>query len=114
VLTVTVKDLGDVVTLFCKGRIVSGAEAAILCAAVRQYGRDLVLDLSEVDGIDAAGVGALIALQSAGVYFKLKHLARRVSETLRLRGVESIFEICDDPDSSLRQTLTLQPAVGIA
>ena len=107
-LTVTVKDLGEVVTLFCKGTIVSGAEVAILCAAVRQYGRNLVLDLGEVDGIDAAGVGALIALQSAGVYFKLKHLARRVRETLRLRGAESIFEICEDVDSSILQTL--QPA----
>jgi anti-anti-sigma regulatory factor len=111
VLTVTVKDLGDVVTLFCKGTIVSGAEVAILCAAVRQYGRDLVLDLGEVDGIDAAGVGALIALQSAGVYFKLKNLARRVRETLRVRGVESIFEICDDPEGSILGTL--QPALGV-
>ena len=110
-LTVTVKDLGEVVTLFCKGSIVSGAEAAILCAAVRQYGRDLVLDLTEVDGIDAAGIGALIALQGAGVYFKLKHLALRVREVLRLRGVESIFEICDGSDTSIEPTL--QTAVGI-
>lgn len=111
-LTVKVKDLGDVVTLFCKGSIVSGAEVAILCAAVRQYGRNLILDLSEVDGIDSAGVGALIALQSAGVYFKLKHLARRVRETLRIRGVESIFEICDDGDRSILRNL--QPAVRLA
>jgi len=111
VLTVTVKDLGDAVTLFCKGTIVSGAEAAILCAAVRQYGRELILDLSEVDGIDADGVGALIALQSAGVYFKLKHLARRVRETLQVRGVESIFEICDDLGSSIGPAV--QDAVGI-
>ena len=110
-LTVTVNDLGDVVTLFCKGTIVSGAEAAILCAAVRQYGRNLILDLSEVDGIDAAGVGALIALQSAGVYFKLKHLAQRVRETLLLRGVDSVLEICDDAGSSIQHTL--QP-VGIS
>lgn len=110
-LTVTVADLGDVVTLFCRGTIVSGVEAAILCAAVRQYGRDLILDLSEVDAIDAAGVGALIALQSAGVYFKLKHLAQRVRETLRLRGVDSVFEICDDAQSSIPRTLQ---TIGIA
>jgi len=95
-LTVTVKDLGNAVTLFCKGRIVHGYETAILCAAVRRHGHDLTLDLSEVDGIDAAGMGALIALQSAGVYLKLKNIARRVRETLRLSGVESIFEILDD------------------
>jgi len=111
VLSVTVKDLGDVVTLFCKGTIVSGAEAAILCAAVRQYGRNLILDLSEVDGIDAAGVGALIALQSAGVYFRLKHLAQRVRETLRLRGVDSVLEICDDAETLIPHTFQ---AVGIA
>jgi len=105
VLTVTIKDLGDVVTLFCRGTIVGGAEAAILCAAVRQYGRNLILDLKEVDGIDAAGVGALIALQSAGVYFKMKHLAQRVRETLRLRGVDSVFEICDDAEISMPRPL---------
>lgn len=110
-LTVTVHDLGDVVTLLCKGSIVSGAEAAILCAAVRQYGRNLILDLREVDGIDAAGIGALIALQGAGVYFKLRHLAQRVRDVLRLRGVEAIFEICDGPDALIEATI--QAAVGI-
>jgi len=109
-LTVTVKDLGDVVTLSCAGAIVYGAETAILCAAVRQYGRNLVLDLREVDRIDAAGVGALIALQSAGVYFKLKHLAHRVRETLRLSGVESILEICDDHSDDGRSSHALQTA----
>ena len=111
-LTVKVNDLGDVVTLFCKGTIVSGAEAALLCAAVRQYGRDPILDLGEVEAIDVAGVGALIALQSAGVYFKLKHLAQRVRETLRSRGAESVFEICDDPEGAIPRTL--QPAAGVA
>lgn len=112
-LTVTVKDLGDVVTLSCAGAIVYGAETAILCAAVRQYGRNLVLDLREVDRIDAAGIGALIALQSAGVYFTLKHLAQRVRETLRLSGVEGILEICDDQDEG-PASYELQPAAESA
>lgn len=112
-LTVTVQDLGGAVTLFCKGRIVHGYEAAILCAAIRQYGRNLVLDLKEVDGIDAAGVGALIALQTAGVYLKLKNLARRVRETLQLSGVESMFEICDDAIAG-DPAAAAQPALSMA
>jgi anti-anti-sigma regulatory factor len=42
-----------------------------LCTVVRQESRNVVLDLSKVDAIDAAGVGALIALQAAGVYLRL-------------------------------------------
>jgi anti-anti-sigma regulatory factor len=30
-----------------------------------------VLDLTQVDAIDAAGIGALASLQAAGVYLKL-------------------------------------------
>jgi len=100
-LTVTVKDLGNAVTLFCKGRIVHGYETAILCAAVRRHGHDLTLDLSEVDGIDAAGMGALIALQSAGVYLKLKNIARRVRETLHR------WRRCPEHSSGGRRCVTI-------
>ena len=56
-LTVTVKESDDGVVLQCQGRIVRGDETAVLCAAVRHEGRNVTLDLTGVDAIDAAGIG---------------------------------------------------------
>src|ERR1700691_1595900 len=64
-LNVTVKDLSDAVMLQCSGRLVHGEETALLCAAVQQHGRTVILDLQEVDTIDAAGIGVLVSLQAA-------------------------------------------------
>lgn len=94
-LSVTVEDLGDVVILHCLGRIVRGDETSILCAAIQHRGRDITLNLSKVEAIDAAGVGVLISLQAAGIYLKLINPTKQVREVLRVTGLESIFEICE-------------------
>lgn len=93
--TVTVETFAEAVVLRCRGRIVRGDEASLLCPAVRQESRNVVLDLREVDAIDAAGVGALIALQAAGVYLRLLNPTQPVREVLRVTGLDSIFEICE-------------------
>jgi anti-anti-sigma factor len=94
-LTVTTECLGDVVILRCTGRIVRGQETAVLCAAVQQHQRHLVLDLSGVDAIDAAGVGLLVSLQAAGIYLQLVNPSKQVREVLRVTQLESVFEICE-------------------
>jgi anti-anti-sigma factor len=93
-LRVTIEELGETVILHCAGRIVRGYEAAILCAAGKRRERKTVLDLSQVDAIDAAGVGALISLQAAGIYLQLLNPTKAVREILRVTGLDSIFEIC--------------------
>ena len=92
-LTVTVKDSNDGVVLQCQGRIVRGDETAILCAAVRQERRNVTLDLTGVDAIDAAGIGALVSLQASGIYLTLLNPAEQVREVLRVTHLASIFEI---------------------
>lgn len=96
-LRVKCEELGNSVVLHCAGRIVHGEETALLCSAVRQRGRNLILDLGEVDAIDAAGVGALISLQAAGVYLQLMNPAKAVRDVLRVTNLDSIFEICGSP-----------------
>jgi anti-anti-sigma regulatory factor len=112
-LTVTIEN-GDVVTLRCKGSIVRGAETSILCAGLQQYGRDVILDLSGVDEIDSAGVGALIALQAAGVYLQLKHPCDSVRDGLTRAGAVSLFEICDASDQPPLALPSDQPTVAVA
>ena len=96
-LHVKTEALGTTVILHCVGRIVRGYDTALLCAAVGRYGRNIVLDLSQVDAIDAAGVGALISLHAAGVYLQLKNPSKAVREVLRLSKLDSIFEIWNSP-----------------
>ena len=103
-LTVTLENVGDGVILYCSGRIVRGEETAILCSAVRHHGKNVILDLSRVDGIDAAGVGALIALRAAGIYLTLRNPSHPVSELLRVTQLDSVLEI-DAVESS--------PAAGL-
>jgi len=94
-LRVTVQKLGDLAILHCQGRIVRGQEASVLCAAVRQNGRNVLLDLRKVDGIDAGGLGVLVSLRAAGFRLKLMEPAARVRWILSLTKLDSIFEICE-------------------
>ncbi len=93
-LHVAIEESGKTAVLRCVGRMVRGHETAILCAAVRQRGRNVVLDLSKVDAVDAAGVGALLSLQAAGIYLQLKNPSKAICEVLRVTKLDSIFEIC--------------------
>jgi anti-anti-sigma factor len=93
-LTVTNEKSGDAVVLRCRGRIVRGEETGLLCRAAANYGQTVVLELSEVELIDAAGIGLLVSLQAAGIYLKLMNPSRAVRETLSLTHLDSIFEIC--------------------
>ncbi len=98
-LTVTHDHVADSVVLRCQGRLVYGEESELLCAALSNHGRDIVLDLSGISAIDAAGIGALVSLQAAGIYVKLLNPSEAVRSVLRVTGMESVFEICDEQQS---------------
>ena len=119
-LRVTVQKLGDLAILHCQGRIVRGQETSILCAAVRQNGRNVLLDLRNVDGIDAGGLGLLVSLRAAGFRLKLMEPTAHVRRILSLTKLDSIFEICESEsaDEMLgnvevdRFAAIFQPGVG--
>ena len=102
-LSVTTRNVDGTVVLRCQGRLVHGEESALLCAAVRHHGREVVLDLADVTAIDAAGIGALVSLQAAGVYLKLMNPSEAVREVLRLTGLEKVFEICEQRPGDANQ-----------
>ena len=106
-LTVTLQALDDSVILHCKGRLVRGEEDELLCATLAQYGRHLILDLAQVEAIDAAGIGVLISLQAAGIYLQLVNPKETVLQVLKLTGLDSVFEVIEslflrEPTSELR------------
>jgi len=103
-LDVTVESARGVVTVRCQGRLVRGQETALLCAVIQQHGRDIILDLSGVTAIDAAGIGALVSLQAAGIYVRLVSPSFAVYRVLRLIGLDSVFEI-SEPECSKELTV---------
>ena len=98
-LTLSVENVCDGVILHCTGRIVRGSETTLLCTALGRGDRDVLLDLAGVEAIDAAGLGALLSLQAAGIYLRLRNLTKPVRELLRISHLDSILEIQDSASS---------------
>ncbi len=109
-LKVTVHNWGEVAILRCQGRIVVGAENAILRTAVlsQRDSSTLVLDLAQVDCIDAGGLGVLVGLRAGartnGIQLKLMNVTNRVQQVLELTNLDRVFEIC-----SVENTFQLLP-----
>jgi len=90
--------LDDIAIYRCHGAIVRGAEAECLQETVaREQAEHIVLDLSQVDSIDAAGLGALVYLhhwsRQTGSRIAITHLTERVRGLLELTNLDSILPI---------------------
>ncbi len=95
----TVHDFGELAIVRCAGRLLHGEASAILGNAMsfRTRKRVIVLEMSDVDGIDAGGVGLLASItrwaSGHGIRLKLMHPAAIVHEMLALTGLLSSFEL---------------------
>lgn len=104
-LRVAVQELGDAAVLCCRGRIVTGPACSTLRDTARGQGhaRLLVLDLAEVEQIDAGGLGVLLGLREwarvNAIRFKLLNVSNRVEQMLQLTALNRVFEICSVPES---------------
>ena len=72
------------------------------------------MHLAEVDLIDAGGLGTLIFCKTmahvAGIELILMNPTERTRELLKLTNLDSVFEICEDPEPLSRLTTPqLQP-----
>jgi anti-sigma B factor antagonist len=90
----------DVIVVSCKGRIVYGDETATLSGKVEELlprARQLVLELSQVDTIDGAGIGELLVLfglaRAHNCIMKLAAPSPRVRGLLELTNLHTVFEI---------------------
>jgi anti-anti-sigma factor len=94
-LNVTIENVRGLVTVRCYGRLVYGRESALFCAAVTRHRRDIIVDLSGVTAIDAAGIGVLVSLQDAGTRLRLVDPSEAVQQVLRLTNLDAVFDIFD-------------------
>lgn len=106
-LTVTPQTLGDVSVLRCAGKITLDDEQLLRTAIQSQSrSRAIVLDLAQVQAIDAAGLGTLVAIRgwaiAIGAELRLMNLTPRVEEVLEVTNLMAAFEVC-----SFREMMTL-------
>jgi anti-sigma B factor antagonist len=103
-LTTTSQKLGDSTVLRCQGRIVIGDAYAILRNAVlrQTHTRTLILDLAQVDRIDAGGLGVLLGLRewacSHAIRFQLMNVTNQVEHVLELTKLDRVLEFCSVED----------------
>ena len=97
-LRVEIRSVPPVAKLYCSGRIVLGVEAETLrCMATARPERSLVVDLQQVHGIDAAGLGLLVELHCRALEnngdFSLANPSPRVRRLMALTNLESILQL---------------------
>ena len=97
----------DVTVVCCKGRITYGIEAAALSGEIAELAgqtRQVVIDLSGVEMIDAAGLGALISValtaQASQCSVKLAAPSNLIRQLLELTKLTSVFEVHTSLDAA--------------
>jgi len=95
---VTVQKLVDVSVAHCKGRLVVGKAYSILFTTLLSQNPTLVLDLAQVERIDAGGLGVLLSMRARAradsIRLKLMNIPKDVEEILELTGLRRVFEFC--------------------
>ena len=96
--------IGDVAVLQCAGRMVRAQGLSLLRDAVISLSRlrVIVLDLLEVEMLDAGGLGLLVSLHNwaceNGTQLKLVNPSKLVREMLELTGLASVLHLSSVDD----------------
>lgn len=103
-LTVNSERAGDVVVIKCAGRIVRGQESVLRNAVLQaKPARIVVVDLSEVESIDAGGLTLLVYLhrwtESNRTHLKLVNPRPFVHEMLTRTHLNCVFDISSFHDA---------------
>jgi anti-sigma B factor antagonist len=99
-LKLATRTVDGIAAVHCSGRIVMGEETALLRDEVKKIiakNKRIVLNLGDVNYIDSAGLGTLVALHTsahtAGGIIKLAHLTKRVGDLLQVTKLLTVFDV---------------------
>jgi len=104
-LAIDAERANDVAVVQCSGRLVRGESVSVLRSAVVSHkdARVIVLDLTEVDFVDAGGLGTLVSLhhwcRSRGIQLKLVNPSRFVRDLLARTKLDCVLEISTFADT---------------
>ena len=103
-LYINIEQTADVAVLQCAGRMVRSQALSLLKDAVTSLSRlrVVVLDLSDVEMLDAGGLGMLVSLHNwacvNGIQLKLVNPSKPVRKMLELTRLTSVFHISSVED----------------
>lgn len=121
---INTEQIGDVAVLQCAGRMVRAQALSLLNDAMTRLSqlRMIVLDLSEVELVDASGLGMLVSSHNwayaKGIQLKLVNPSKLVRQMLELTGLASVLDVSSMEDviqifcSSDRATENVDRAVA--
>ncbi len=98
-LNIAIENTVDVAILRCTGRIVRGEGLQALRTAVvaRANSRMIILDLAQVEFLDAGGLALLLSLNEwtgrQGIQLKLTSPSKFVQKVLALTRLDHVFDI---------------------
>ncbi|HZQ22031.1 MAG TPA: STAS domain-containing protein [Terriglobales bacterium] len=94
------REFSDCFVLTCRGRVVFRHEAAALSRAVSdllEQKKSVILDVSEVDTIDSAGLGELVLLhmwsEGNGCPIRIAGPNARIRNLLQITNLVSVFRL---------------------
>jgi anti-sigma B factor antagonist len=93
---------GDVVTIKCHGKLISGVTDVLTRQVKEQIpgSKRIILDLTDLTQMDSMGIGSLVRLyvsaKSAGSSLQLINLAPRIRQLLGITNLLSVLcEMCE-------------------
>ena len=118
-MTASTRLVGGVTIVDLGGRIVLGEGSAglrdLVLNLVSEGNKKIILNLSDVNYIDSAGLGELVSaftsVRKQGGELKLLHLTKRVHNLLQITKLYTVFDITDDEAASVR---SFSPAMWAA
>src|SRR4030095_13220723 len=109
-MVVNPRRLDDVVILDLSGRITMGEGTVILRDHIQKLlsagDRKFLVNLSDVDYIDSAGIGELVSsfttVRNQGGQLKLLNLTRRVQDLLQITKLLTVFDTFTSEPEALK------------
>ncbi|MGH9545719.1 MAG: STAS domain-containing protein [Terriglobales bacterium] len=99
---------GDVVILYCAGRLVFGDETAAFRERIRNIllgAQQIVLNLGGIEYIDSGGLGTLVGMlastRNRHGEIKLVRPNQRVAELLQRTRLNTVFKSYDNDDEAV-------------
>jgi anti-sigma B factor antagonist len=108
-MKIDTRTVGDVHILDCSGKITLGEGTMAIRNTVREVlkngGRKIVLNLSEVNYIDSSGIGELVStyttVTNQGGKLKLLNLTKKIQELLQITKLLTVFSVYDNEQKAV-------------
>ncbi len=119
-MDIDVRKFGKVHTVRLKGQLKLGEPVddlrETLDGVIAESSFSVVLNMTEVPMADSSGVGVLVRYQSSlkqrGGALKLVSPSKLVTQTLKILGLLSVFEVFDDETAAV-QSFTPESAAAV-